>query len=156
MLKCSVIGRVPELARRLIRNQLPRKGLRVRVPCPPPPAGCNTTQPAVFFGISASLVLTLLRITSHFGAVMHRFPATLKGLVSLIYSTTTTRQKETAVSRSLSLVYDISPNINRKSRETTTRNCRLEPKKIHTRLETRRSSFAGPDFQVGGFCVWVL
>ena len=27
--------RVSELVRRLIRNQLPRKGLRVRVPCPP-------------------------------------------------------------------------------------------------------------------------
>ena len=36
--------RVSELVRRLIRNQLPRKGLRVRVPCPPLPQA-NGSQP---------------------------------------------------------------------------------------------------------------
>ena len=34
----------------IIGNDVPRKGLRVRVPCPPPTGCCTLVQHPVFFG----------------------------------------------------------------------------------------------------------
>jgi len=36
-------------------------------------AGCNGSQPAVFFGISRLLTVTVLGVASHFGTLLHRF-----------------------------------------------------------------------------------